>query len=47
MDFIIHKIDMQNAPKANEFSRKFIVKSRIVLEIENEQLKYSVVEVEP
>jgi hypothetical protein len=47
MDFIIHKTDMQNAPNANEFSRKFIVKSRVVLEIENEQLKYSVTDVKP
>ena len=47
MDFIIQKTDMQNAPKANEFSRKFIVKSRVVLEIEKEKLKYSVVEVDP
>ncbi len=47
MEFIIHKTDLQNAPKATIFSRKFMVKSRIVLEIENEELKYSVAEVEP
>ncbi len=47
MNFTIHKTDMPNAPKANEFSRKFIVRSRVVLDIENEQLKYSVVEVDP
>ena len=47
MNFIIHKTDMQNAPKANEFSRKFTVKSRIILEIENEKLTYSVTDVEP
>jgi streptothricin acetyltransferase len=47
MEFIIHKTDMQNAPKADMFSRKFIVKSRVVLEIENEKLKYSITDVEP
>jgi streptothricin acetyltransferase len=47
MEFIIHKTDMQNAPKAEMFSRKFIVKSRVVLEIENEKLKYSITDVEP
>jgi streptothricin acetyltransferase len=47
MEFIVHKTDMQNAPKADMFSRKFIVKSRIVLEIENEKLVYSVADVEP
>jgi len=47
MEIIIHKADMQSAPKANMFSRKFIVKSRIVLEIENERLTYSLAEVEP
>jgi ribosomal protein S18 acetylase RimI-like enzyme len=46
MEFIIHKTDMQNAPKADMFSRKFIAKSRVVLEMENEQLKYSVVDVD-
>jgi streptothricin acetyltransferase len=47
MEFIIHKTDMQNGPKADMFSRKFIVKSRVVLEIENEKLVYSVADVEP
>ena len=47
MEFIIHKTDLLNAPKANMFSRKFDVKSRIVLEIENEELAYSVKDVEP
>lgn len=47
MEFIIHKTDMDKAPKANMFSRKFIVKSRIVLSIENEKLTYSVVDVNP
>ncbi|MBI5351110.1 MAG: GNAT family N-acetyltransferase [Chloroflexi bacterium] len=47
MEFIIHKTDMQNAPKANIFSRKFFVKSRVVLDMENEKLKYSVTDVKP
>jgi streptothricin acetyltransferase len=47
MEFVIHKTDMKMGPKANMFSRKFTVRSRIVLEIENEKLKYSVVDVEP
>ena len=47
MEFIIHKTDMQNAPKAEMFSRKFIVKSRIVLDLENEKLVYTVADVEP
>lgn len=47
MEFIIHKTDLQNAPKANMFSRKFIVKSRIVLQIEKEKLTYSIVDVDP
>jgi ribosomal protein S18 acetylase RimI-like enzyme len=47
MEFIIHKTGLQNAPKANMFSRKFIVKSRIVLEIKKEKLTYSIVDVDP
>ncbi len=47
MEFVIHKTDMQNAPKAEVFSRKFIVKSRIVLDIENEKLVYTIANVEP
>ena len=47
MEFIIHKTDLQNAPKANLFSRKFIVRSRVILEIEKEKLIYSVADVEP
>jgi streptothricin acetyltransferase len=47
MEFVIHKTDLQNAPKANMFSRKFIVKSRIVLEIEKEKLGYSIADVGP
>jgi len=47
MEFIIHKTDMQNAPQANLFSRKFFVKSRVVLNMENEKLKYSVTDVTP
>ncbi len=47
MEFIIHKTDMQNAPKAEMFSRKFIVKSRIVLDLENEKLVYTIANVEP
>lgn len=47
MDFIIHKTDMQNAPKADAFSRKFTVRSRIVLEVENEKLTFSTADVVP
>lgn len=47
MEFIIHKTDLQNAPKANLFSRKFIVRSRVVLEFEKEKLVYSAADVEP
>jgi len=47
MEIVIHESGMQTAPKAEMFSRKFIVKSRIVLEMENEKLRYSVADVEP
>ena len=45
MDFIINKTDTQTAPAKN-FSRKFIVKSRIVLEMKDEQLSYSITDVQ-
>lgn len=47
MEFIIRKMDALNAPKADMFSRKFMVRSRIVLGIESEVLTYSVVDVPP
>ena len=47
MEFLIQKADQSNVPKANMFSRKFLVKSRVVLEMKNEELKYSITEVEP
>jgi ribosomal protein S18 acetylase RimI-like enzyme len=47
MEFIIHTANIQTAPKANVYSRKFVVKSRIVLEIESERLTYSIAEVDP
>ena len=47
MEIIIHKADMQTAPKAKEFSRKFTVTSRIVLEMKDEKLTYSIADVEP
>ena len=44
MEIILRKTDTQTAP-AKLFSRKFIVKSRIILEMENEKLTYSIANV--
>ena len=46
MEIVIRETNTQNAP-AKTFSHKFSVKSRVVLAIENEQLTYTVVDVEP
>jgi ribosomal protein S18 acetylase RimI-like enzyme len=46
MEIIIRPTDTQHAP-AKLFSHKFIVKSRIILAIEDEKLAYSVFDIEP
>lgn len=47
MEITIRKIDSSESPQTKSFSRKSIVKSRLVLAIENERLVYTVVPVEP
>jgi ribosomal protein S18 acetylase RimI-like enzyme len=47
MNFKIHKTNLHNAPKAAQFDRKFMVESRVVLNMENEQLGYSTATVLP
>ena len=46
MDFTIHKTNTQTAP-ATLFSHKHIVKSSVILAIDEGKLTYSVVDVEP
>ena len=47
MEITIRKIGPQESPQTHSFSRKFVVTSRLVLGIENEQLVYTIVQVEP
>lgn len=47
MKFQIHKTSLQDAPKAAQFNRRFTVRSRIVLEMKDERLNYSIAEVTP
>jgi streptothricin acetyltransferase len=47
MEITIRKIGPQESPQTHSFSRKFMVTSRLVLSIENENLVYSVVPVDP
>ena len=47
MEITIRKIGPQESPQTHSFSRKFMVTSRLVLGIENENLVYSVVPVDP
>jgi streptothricin acetyltransferase len=46
MEITIRKMEAQGDPQTKSFSRKSIVKSRLVLGIENEKLVYSIVAVE-
>ncbi|HSJ86360.1 MAG TPA: GNAT family N-acetyltransferase [Anaerolineales bacterium] len=47
MEITIRKIDPQESPQTNSFSRTSMVNSRLVLRIENEELVYTIVPVEP
>ncbi len=47
MQIRIRKIDLQESSQTKSFSRKSIVKSRLVLGIENEKLVYAIVPMEP
>lgn len=47
MEITIRKIDSHEAPQTKSFSRKSMVNSRLMLNIENEKLTYTIVPVEP
>ena len=47
MDITIRKLDPGESPQTKSFSRTSTVTSRLVLGIENEQLTYTIVPVEP
>jgi len=47
MEITIRKIDPHESPQTNSFSRKYTVNSRLVLDIANEKLTYTIVPVEP
>jgi streptothricin acetyltransferase len=47
MEITIRQIDSQESPQTKSFSRKSMVNSRLVLDIENEKLVYTIVPVEP
>ena len=47
MQITIRKIEQQESSKTESFLRRFTVNSRLVLDIENETLVYSIVPVEP
>ena len=47
MEITIRKIDARESPQTKSFSRKSTVNSRLVLAIENEQLAYTIVPLEP
>jgi ribosomal protein S18 acetylase RimI-like enzyme len=47
MEIVIRQIGEQESPQTKSFSRKSMVKSRLVLGIENEKLIYTVTDVEP
>lgn len=47
MEITIRKIDPQESPQTKFFSRKSLVKSRLLLAIESERLTYTIVPVEP
>lgn len=47
MKIMIREIDKQESPQTHGFSRKSMVYSRLVLDIEDEKLVYTVVPVEP
>jgi ribosomal protein S18 acetylase RimI-like enzyme len=47
MEITIRKLGPDESSQTHLFSRKFMVSSRLVLTIENEQLSYTIVPVEP
>ena len=47
MQITIRKLDAHESPQTTSFLRKFTVSSRLVLAIEDEELVYSIVPVEP
>jgi len=47
MEIIIRKMEAHEAPQTKLFSRKSIVKMKLVLDIENEKLVYAIANVEP
>src|SRR5690242_6368431 len=47
MEITIRKIDPGESPQTKLFSRKSAVNSRLVLDIENEKLVYTIAPVEP
>lgn len=47
MEITLRKIDPQESPQTKSFSRKSLVKSRLLLAIENERLTYTIVPVDP
>ena len=47
MEITIRKIDPHESAQTKSFSRKSMVNSRLVLDIENEKLIYTIVSVEP
>jgi ribosomal protein S18 acetylase RimI-like enzyme len=47
MEIVIRKIDSHESPQTKYFSRKSMVRSRLVLGIENEKLVYTITDVEP
>jgi len=47
MEITIRKIDPQESPQTKSFSRRSAVNSRLMLNIENEKLVYTIISVEP
>jgi ribosomal protein S18 acetylase RimI-like enzyme len=47
MEITIRKLEAGESPQTKSFSRKSMVTSRLVLDIENEKLVYAIVPVEP
>jgi ribosomal protein S18 acetylase RimI-like enzyme len=47
MEITIRKIEPHESPQTKSFSRKSMVNSRLMLNIQNEQLTYTIIPVEP
>lgn len=47
MEITLREIEKQESPRTKSFSRKFMVKARLLLDIENEELVYAILPVEP